>query len=108
MFGGDYISCFINTYGESAGTYSVQVSGTWLIGQMWPTTIYLNNAFSVSGTSPITTPYIASIAPNTATAGGAAFNMIVYGYNFAAGIGATSTVYWDGTASPPRAAAARS
>jgi hypothetical protein len=98
MLGGDYISCYINTYGESAGTYSVEVSGYWLIGQMWANSIYLNNAFSITGTSPVTTPVIASVQPNSKEAGGAAFTMTVYGYNFATGIGMTSTVYWDGTA----------
>jgi hypothetical protein len=98
MLGGDYIDCEINTYGESPGAYDIEVSGYWLIGQSWPTNIYLNNSYTVTGSSPITTPYIASVNPNTKEAGAPAFQMTVYGYNFPTGIGATPTVYWNGTA----------
>jgi hypothetical protein len=95
MFGGDYISCDINTYGESAGGYDVEVSGYYLLGQQWPTTLTLSNAFTVTGTSPVTAPTIASISPSTAAAGSGGFQMTVYGSNFGTGVGATSTVYWN-------------
>jgi hypothetical protein len=98
LFGGGYVDCYINTYGESAGAYDVEVSGYWLIGQQYPTSIYLNNAFTVTGQSPITTPYIASVQPNTKDAGAAAFQMTVYGNNFPTGVGSTPTVYWNSTA----------
>ena len=98
MFGGDYISCDINTYGESAGGYDVEVSGYYLLGQQWPTTLTLSNAFTVTGTSPVTAPTIASISPSTVAAGSAGFQMTVYGSNFGTGVGATSTVYWNNQA----------
>jgi len=97
--GGDYISCYINTYGETSGSYDVVVSGMTGFGQVWPTQISLPNAFSITGTSPVTTPTIASVRPETATAGGPAFTLTVNGANFSAGAGSTqaSVVYWNST-----------
>ena len=98
MLGGDYISCYINTYGESAGSYDVVVSGYWLIGQMWPDDLTLAGAFSVTGTPPVTTtPAIASIRPESAMAGGPAFTLTVNGSNFATGLVNPAVVYWNGT-----------
>ncbi len=97
MLGGDYISCYINTYGESAGSYTVSVSGYTRFGQLWPDT-YTYNSFTVTGTSPVTHPTIASVSPKSKDAGSGGFQMIVYGSNFATGIGVTSTVYWNNTA----------
>lgn len=97
MLGGDYIDCYISVYGETPGAYDVDVSGYWLIGQMTPMTLTLSSAFTVTGTSPVTTPYIASIRPESATAGGSAFTLTVNGSNFATGL-SSAVVYWNTSA----------
>jgi hypothetical protein len=96
------IYCGINTYGESAGQYTVEVGGLWRIGQVWPEYVYLTNALSITGVSPVQTPVIASVSPNKKDVGSAAFTMTVYGYNFGTGGigGAVPTVYWNDTALP--------
>ena len=71
-FLGDSIVCNINTYGEPAGTYNVEVYGMFRIGQMFPEAIYLDGAFTVTG-APVATPYIASVSPNTIVAGSPGF-----------------------------------
>lgn len=96
MLGGDYIDCYVTTYGETPGAYDVNVTGTWLLGQP-PTTLTLSSAFTVTGTSPVTTPTIASIRPTSATAGGAAFTLTVNGSNFATGT-LPAVINWNGTA----------
>ena len=96
-FLGDSIVCTINTFGAPAGTYNLEVYGIWWSGQMFPEAIYLDYAFTVTG-ARVTTPYIASVSPNTIAAGSPAFSITVYGLNFASGIGATTTVYWNSTA----------
>lgn len=98
FFGSDYISCYVNAYGESPGSYDIEVGGYWLLGQMYEQYIYLNNAFTITGSTPITTPYVSSLYPSTATAGSSGFEMAVYGYNFPTGVGASATVYWNSTA----------
>ena len=95
MMGGDYISCYIDTYAETTGSYDVVVSGYWLIGQSTQD-LTLSAAFSVTGgvTPPVTYPTIASVSPNAKNAGDAGFTMTVNGANF----GTSPTVYWNGTA----------
>ncbi len=96
-YSGDYISCYIDTYGETSGSYDVVVSGMTGLGQMWPTQITLPSAFSITGTSPVTTPTIASVRPETAIAGGPAFTLTVNGANFATSP-LPCVVYWNNTA----------
>ena len=89
----------INTYGESAGTYSCDVS--WYPNLGGPAqTLTLGNAITVSGAPPITnTPVIESLSPKTKEAGSAGFQLNVYGYNFASGgVGMTSEILWNGAA----------
>jgi len=96
MLGGDYISCEISTYHESAGAYNVVVAGWWLIGQPVQY-LTLPGAFTVTGSPPTTNPYIASIRPESATAGGAGFTLTVNGANFVTGLVNPSVVYWNST-----------
>ncbi len=98
--GGQWIECYVDLYGKTAGTYDVQVSGLTRFGQYVPDTYTLKNAFKVTGTSPIAKPTIASIKPATATAGGPAFKLTVYGSNFSAGAGGSlpAVIYWNSTA----------
>jgi hypothetical protein len=66
--------------------------------------LFLNNGYTRAATSapvsvtlpPSPVPSIASISPNRATAGGAAFTLTVTGANFVA----SSIVNWNGTARP--------
>jgi hypothetical protein len=94
MLGGDYIACSINTYLESAGTYDVVVDYYTGFGQIVPDEITRAGAFTITGTPPATSPTIASVRPQTAVAGGAAFTLTVNGANF----GTSPTVYWNSTA----------
>ena len=98
--GTNAIYASVNTYLESAGTYTVELSGIWRIGQVWDDTITLSNALTISGTPPVSNnPVIASVSPNKKDAGSGAFTMTVYGSNFQApgGIGLTSVVLWNGS-----------
>ncbi len=92
MLGGDYIDCYVNTHGETAGTYDVVVTGTWLVGQPVQT-LTLSGAFQITGSSPVTALTIASLSPKTKQAGEAAFTLTVNGANF----GTSPTVYWNGS-----------
>ncbi len=98
--GTNAIYASINTYLESAGTYNIEVSGIWRIGQYYDESVYQNNVLTISGTPPVSNnPVIASLSPNKKDAGSGAFTMTVYGSNFQPynGIGMTSVVLWNGS-----------
>jgi len=97
MMGGDAITCYINVYAETPGAYDVVIEYYSLIGQMWPDTATMSSAFTVTGTPPATAPTIASVRPQSATAGGPAFTLTVNGANFSTGM-SPAVVYWNGTA----------
>ena len=97
LFGGDAITCYINVYGETPGTYDVVIEYTSLIGQIWPDTYTMNSAFTVTGVPPATAPSVASVRPQSATAGGSAFQLTVNGANFSTGA-LPAVVYWNTTA----------
>ena len=99
--GTDALYCTIDPSFQSVGTYTVEVSGFWRLGQVVEDTITLPNAFRITGSTPApSSPVIASISPNTKQAGSPAFVLSVYGYSFGSGIGTTSAILWNDQALP--------
>jgi hypothetical protein len=95
LLGGGYITCTIDPYLETPGTYTVWVGGYTLLGgyEQW---ISAPGSFTVTGNTPQpTSPTIASISPKTKVAGSGDFLLTVYGYDFSAGIGVTSQIMWN-------------
>ncbi len=95
--GGGTITCSVNTAYEVAGTYDVEIDW-WndLIGQLYPDTGYISNAFTVTSVAP-SGPHITSVSPTKAAAGGPAFTLTVNGSDFATG-SMPAVVKWNGTA----------
>ena len=93
------ITCNINTWGETPGTYNVAIDW-WndLIGELWPETSYIYGAFTVTAPTPTpSVPFISSVTPTKATAGGPAFMLTVNGSNFSTG-SMPAVVKWNGQA----------
>jgi hypothetical protein len=91
------ITCTLNTYGQHAGTYNVVIEYYTGLGQVIPDKSTLYGVFTVSQPG-LMGPTINSLTPSKVVAGGAGFDLIVAGANFAAGGPFPAVVYWNSTA----------
>ena len=91
------ITCDLNTFGEHAGSYNVEIAYCTGLGQIIPTTSMINNAFTVTQPAPPPgKPEITSLSPAKVVAGAAGFTMTVNGSGFQ--VFPAAVVMWNSTA----------
>jgi len=96
--GGDDMTCNVSTSSKTPGAYNVEIDYYSLSGETIPETGVIPSAFTVTAVAPTpSSPYITSVSPAKAIAGGPAFTLTVNGSDFATG-DLPAVVNWNGVA----------